>query len=156
MTKKPLNQEQALEFWTELQRRVQVGAYLELQHDGSYPEDDGSAESTVLESIDNLEAYAAHTWRMEFWWNHGSETWSLVPIGREATWVVAFRDKNTHEVVGPVWFHECKQKPTLWAQTRCYDNCQYAIMDAQGYGYDNGVPDSVLQRQEWYDKENPS
>ncbi len=74
----------------------------------------------------------------------------------DITWIVAFRDKNTHEVVGPVWFHECKRKPTMWAKNRCYDNCQYAVMGGQGYGYDHGVPDSVLARQQWHDKERSS
>ena len=78
MARKPLNQEQALEHYTELRRRVSVGAYLELQHDGSYPEDDGSAESTVLESIDNLEKWAGRQ-GLEFCWHQESKSWSLEP-----------------------------------------------------------------------------
>ena len=73
---KPLTQEQAIDFYTELQRRVQVGAYLELEHDGSYPEDDGSPESTTLESIDNLEKWAGRQ-GLEFCWQKASKSWSL-------------------------------------------------------------------------------
>lgn len=79
MARKPLTQEQAIEYYTELLRRVRVGAYLELQHDGSFPEDDGTPESTTLESIDNLEKWAERQ-GLEFCWNHDSNTWSLVPI----------------------------------------------------------------------------
>ena len=72
-------------------------------------------------------------------------------------WVIAFRDKETHEVVGPVWFHEGKHRPTRWARQSCYDNCEYAIMANEDYyGYDNGVPDSVLQALQWQDKEQAS
>ena len=69
------------------------------------------------------------------------------------TWIVAFRDKATHEVVGPVWFLEGKYRPLYWAKTSCYDNCEYAIMPANGYSYDTGVPDSVLQGLQWQDNE---
>jgi hypothetical protein len=79
MTNKPLTYEQAIEHYTELSRRVQVGAYLDLQIDGSYPPDDGPPESTTLESIDNLEAWARKQ-DLQFVWNLGSETWSLVKI----------------------------------------------------------------------------
>jgi hypothetical protein len=71
-----LSQQQALEWYTELMRRVSVGAYLELQHDGNYPEDDGTPESTTLESIDNLESWAARQ-GLEFCWNVDNKTWSL-------------------------------------------------------------------------------
>ncbi len=47
MTQKPLTQEQAIEIYTELQRRVQVGAYVELEHDGSFPPDDGLIHTLV-------------------------------------------------------------------------------------------------------------
>ena len=76
---KLLTQEQAIETWTELQRRVSVGAYLELQHDGSYPEDDGTPESTTLESIANLEKWAAKQ-GLEFCWNVDRNFWHLTPI----------------------------------------------------------------------------
>jgi len=79
MNKRQLTQEQAIEIWTELQRRVSVGAYLELEHDGSYPPDDGTPESTTLESIDNLETWAAKQ-GLEFCWNQDSKTWSLERI----------------------------------------------------------------------------
>jgi hypothetical protein len=79
MAQKPLTPEKAIEHYTELQRRVQVGAYLELQHDGSYPEDDGTPESTTLESIDNLETWAEKQ-GLEFCWHPDSKTWSLEPI----------------------------------------------------------------------------
>jgi len=74
-----LTQEKAIEHYTELMRRVQVGAYLELHHDGSFPEDDGSAESTTLESLANLENWAARR-GLEFEFNVDSQTWSLTPI----------------------------------------------------------------------------
>jgi hypothetical protein len=79
MTTQPLTQEKAIEHYTELMRRVRVGAYLELEHDGSYPEDDGTPESTTLESIDNLENWAARQ-GLEFCYNHDTKTWSLEPI----------------------------------------------------------------------------
>ena len=75
---KPLTHEQAIEHSTELQRRVSVGAYLELEHDGSFPPDDGTPESTTLESIANLERWAERQ-GLEFRWNHESKTWSLEP-----------------------------------------------------------------------------
>ena len=82
MTQKPLTQEQAIEYYTELQRRVSVGAYLELQHDGSYPEDDGTPESTTLESIDNLEKWAARQ-ALVFAFNQDTNTWFLSPIEQD-------------------------------------------------------------------------
>jgi hypothetical protein len=78
-TQTPLTQEKAIEYYTELQRRVSVGAHLELQHDGSYPEDDGTPESTTLESIDNLEKWAAKQ-GLEFCWTRDTQWWSLEPI----------------------------------------------------------------------------
>jgi len=80
---KKLSKEQALEYWTELRRRVSVGAYLELEHDGSYPPDDGTPESTTLVSLDNLERWAERQ-GLEFCWNIDSKTWSLYPIEQEA------------------------------------------------------------------------
>ena len=77
--RQPLTKEQAIAYYTELSRRVQVGAYLELQHDGSYPEDDGTPESTTLESLDNLETWAEKQ-GLEFAWNNESKTYSLEPI----------------------------------------------------------------------------
>lgn len=79
MTRNPLTNEQRIEIYTELQRRVSVGAYLELEHDGSFPEDDGSAESTTLESLHNLEQWARRE-GLQFVWNTGSKTYSLVKI----------------------------------------------------------------------------
>lgn len=75
-TQKPLTQEQAIETYTELQRRVSVGAYLELEHDGSYPPDDGTPESTTLESIDNLEKWAAKQ-GLEFAYYRDENKWIL-------------------------------------------------------------------------------
>lgn len=76
MAPKPLTQEKAIEYYTELQRRVQVGAYLELEHDGSYPPDDGTPESTTLESIDNLEKWAEKQ-GLEFAYNRDEGKWIL-------------------------------------------------------------------------------
>lgn len=83
MARKPLTNEQRIEIYTELQRRVQVGAYVDLEHDGSFPEDDGSAESTTLESLHNLEVWAEKQGK-EFCWNIDSKTWSLYPIQPQA------------------------------------------------------------------------
>lgn len=82
MTRKPLTQEQAIEFYTELSRRVQVGAYLELQHDGSFPEDDGTPESTTLESLHNLEERAARD-DLEFCFEASNGTYVLLPMSEE-------------------------------------------------------------------------
>ena len=82
MTRKPLTHTQAIEYFTELSRRVQVGAYLELEHDGSFPEDDGSPESTTLESLHNLEEWAARQ-DLEFIWHEDSKTWDLEPMSEE-------------------------------------------------------------------------
>lgn len=76
MTQKPLTQEQAIEIYTELQRRVQVGAYVELEHDGSFPPDDGTPESMTLESLHNLETWAAKQ-GLEFAYNRDNSTWIL-------------------------------------------------------------------------------
>jgi len=82
------------------------------------------------------------------------------PIMEGKTWIVAFRDKTSHEVVGPVWmFDECKRKPTAWARNRCYDGCEFAIVDGRDGHYVEGicmgVKESVLQRVPWFDKEVP-
>lgn len=79
MVGKPLTPEKAVEIYTELQHCIQVGAYLDLQHDGSYPEDDGSPESTVLESLDNLEKWARDQ-GLQFSYNLSSKTYELVKI----------------------------------------------------------------------------
>lgn len=79
MASRALTPETALEIWTELQCRVSVGAYLELEPDGSYPPDDGTPESTTLESLDNLEAWAARQ-GLEFAWNTESTVWSVEPM----------------------------------------------------------------------------
>lgn len=81
MARKPLTQEQALAHYTELQRRVSVGAYLEPEHDGSFPPDDGSPESTTLESLHNLETWAANQ-GLEFSWHQDRRAWTLEPIAR--------------------------------------------------------------------------
>lgn len=86
-----LTQEQAIEHYTELQRRVSVGAYLELQHDGGFPEDDGTPESTTLESLHNLETWAEKQ-GLEFCWHPDSKTWSLEPIE-------AWRQESVDEAV---------------------------------------------------------
>ena len=77
MAGKPLTKEQAIAYWTELQRRVSVGAYLELEHDGSYQPDDGTPESTTLESLDHLKRWAARQ-GIKFCWN--GERWFLAAI----------------------------------------------------------------------------
>ncbi len=74
--RKPLTSEKLLEYYTELQRRVSVGAYLEVQHDGSFPEDDGTPESTTLESLHNLETWAAKQ-GLQFVWHQDTQTYTL-------------------------------------------------------------------------------
>ena len=73
----PLTQEKALEYWTELQRLVSVGAFEERHQEhyetGTWPEDG------VEESIFNLENWAARQ-RLEFTWNADSQKWSLTLI----------------------------------------------------------------------------
>lgn len=72
-------------------------------------------------------------------------------------YIVVFRDKNSREVIGPVWtFEEATEKPVRWAESRCYENCEYAIVDGKdGYYHEGvlmGVKDSVLAHQEWLPK----
>lgn len=76
------NQQKAIEFYAKLRHRVSVGAYVELELDGSFPEDDGSPESTTLESLHNLEEWAARQ-DLEFIWDLGTRTWSLLPMSEE-------------------------------------------------------------------------
>jgi hypothetical protein len=72
-----LTQEQAIEHWTELHRRISVGAYEELSAEhhetGTYPEDG------IKESIVNLETWADRQ-GLDFVWDTSTRTWSLVPI----------------------------------------------------------------------------
>lgn len=78
---KPLTKEQAIEHWTELQRRISVGAFEErssLHYEtGTWPEDG------VEESVFNLETWAERQ-GLEFCFNHDDNAWSLVPIDQEA------------------------------------------------------------------------
>ncbi len=83
--RKPLTPEKLLEYYTELQRRISVGGYLELQHDGSYPEDDGTPESTTLESLHNLETWAAKQ-GLEFSWHKDTQNYTLEPIVASRDW----------------------------------------------------------------------
>ena len=46
----PFDQEKAIKQYTGLSQLIEAGAYSELEHDGSYPEDDN-----VLKDIDKLE-----------------------------------------------------------------------------------------------------
>ncbi len=81
LTTQPLTPEKAIEHYTELMRLVSVGAYLELEHDGSYPDGDGT-----LESIDNLGKWASRQ-ALEFVWNIDTSTWSLESANMEGTHV---------------------------------------------------------------------
>ncbi len=105
--RKPLTSEKLLEHYTELQRRVSVGAYLELQHDGSYPPDDGTPESTTLESIHNLETWAGRQ-GLEFVWHKEPGTYTLEPIIASRDWHTRAHVRITAEVsshsVDP-WIH---------------------------------------------------
>jgi hypothetical protein len=73
-------QQKAIEDYGELQRRVSVGAYSERSAEhfetGTYPEDG------VEESIDNLTELAARH-DLEFIWDLGTRTWSLLPMSEE-------------------------------------------------------------------------
>jgi hypothetical protein len=70
-------QERAIQNYTELMRRVSVGAYTERSAEdfetGTYPEDG------VEESIDNLEELVAKH-GLEFVYSHDTKTYSLEPI----------------------------------------------------------------------------
>ncbi len=74
----PFNQQKVIEDYTELQRRVSVGAYTERSAEdflnGTYPEDG------IEESIDNLTELAASQ-GLEFTWR--SDSWSLEPMSEE-------------------------------------------------------------------------
>src|SRR5437879_33755 len=74
------NHQKAIEDYTELQRRITVGAYEERKSEhfetGTYPEDG------VEESIDNLTELAAKD-GLEFIWDVGTRTWSLLPMSEE-------------------------------------------------------------------------
>ena len=93
----PLTPEKAIEHYTELQRRVSVGAYLELQHDGSYPEDDGSPEATVIESLDNLDRWAQ---RQALVFTTRDGAWVLEPIPREGECLECERYSHSLSVLG--------------------------------------------------------
>ena len=77
-----MNAQEAIDAWTELERRIQVGAYEERSFEhhetGTWP-DDG-----VEESIANLETWTQGQ-GLEFVWSWDTHTWSLEPI--EATLV---------------------------------------------------------------------
>jgi hypothetical protein len=77
MAPQPLTQEKAIEYYAELMRRVSVGAYLELEPDGSYPTGD-----STLESIDDLERWAALQ-ALEFAYNQNKQGYELVPCNPE-------------------------------------------------------------------------
>jgi hypothetical protein len=76
-TQQPLTQEKAVEYWTEYQRLISVGAYSERSAEdhlnGTWPEDG------IEESVANLETWAARQ-GLEFEFNHDTGTWSLVGI----------------------------------------------------------------------------
>ncbi len=72
-----MNAQEAIDAWTEFQRRISVGAYEERSAEhheaGTWPEDG------VEESVANLETWAEKQ-GLEFVWNIDSKTWSLEPI----------------------------------------------------------------------------
>ncbi len=76
---KLMSKERAPEDYTELQRRVSVGAYEEMSsyyyESGTWPADG------VEESINNLEMWAERQ-GLEFVWSHDTKTWSLEPINQ--------------------------------------------------------------------------
>jgi hypothetical protein len=77
-----LTQAQAIEHWTELHRRISVGAYEERSTEhyetGTYPEDG------IEESIVNLETWASRQ-ALEFVWDIGTRTWTLLPANMEVS-----------------------------------------------------------------------
>jgi len=76
------DQQKAIQNYTELMRRVSVGAYTELESDGSFPPDDGTPESLTLESVHNLEELAAR-YDLEFCWEASNGAWVLLPMSDE-------------------------------------------------------------------------
>ncbi len=74
------NQAKALDDYTELMRRIRVGAYEERSsyhyESGTWPEDG------IEESIDNLTELAARD-DLEFCWHKESGSWSLEPMSEE-------------------------------------------------------------------------
>jgi hypothetical protein len=74
------NQQKAIEDYTELMRRVSVGAYEERSsyhyESGTWP-DDG-----VEQSLYSLEKLAIKN-DLEFIWDTGTQTWSLLPMSDE-------------------------------------------------------------------------
>jgi len=74
------NHQRAIEDYSELQRRISVGAYSERSAEhfesGTYPEDG------VEEGIDNLTELAAKD-GLEFCWHKDSSSWSLEPMSEE-------------------------------------------------------------------------
>jgi hypothetical protein len=74
------DQQRAISDYSELQRRISVGAYEERSsyhyESGTYPEDG------VEESIDNLTELAAK-YDLEFVWHKESSTWTLEPMSEE-------------------------------------------------------------------------
>ncbi|HYX50439.1 MAG TPA: hypothetical protein VE843_11890 [Ktedonobacteraceae bacterium] len=76
-TRAPPTQEQAIEYWTEYQRRISVGAFEE--RSAEHYEADTWPEDGVEESVHNLEQWAARQ-GLEFVWNDANKTWSLEPM----------------------------------------------------------------------------
>lgn len=82
MEKKPLNQEQALQAWTQVQQLIQAGAYEEREvfhyETNTWPPDG------VEETAFSLEEWAAKQ-ALEFVWSWDTHTWSLQPIEMDVT-----------------------------------------------------------------------
>lgn len=70
------NQEQALQHYTELQRRIRVGTYEKRGPHGEFGSDG------ILESVDNLEALAAKHGLL-FIWHQDENRWALEPMSKE-------------------------------------------------------------------------
>src|SRR2546425_13237417 len=90
------NQQKAIEDYTELQRRISVGAYEERKSEhyetGTWPSDG------VEESLFNLEELAA-SHGLEFCFEVSNGTWSLLPMSEETRAARAQAEAEPPELV---------------------------------------------------------
>jgi hypothetical protein len=76
-----LTQEKALAAWTQVQHLISVGAYEE--RSAEHYEHDTWPEDHVEETAFNLEEWA-RAQGLEFVWDLGTKSWSLVPVWKES------------------------------------------------------------------------
>ena|SRR6266480_3340072 len=80
MATQELTQEKAIEYWTEYQRLISVGAYTE--RSAEHYESNTWPEDGIEESVYNLTQWALRQ-DLEFCWDQTRKTWSLEPIDYE-------------------------------------------------------------------------